>query len=140
MRLKSPLGNFTESKPVLDYIRLENKFGPQGGGTVSQKVRFSASLDASKKVMWIALSLRLDVESCESPHSPMLLGEIRTHVGFSFEKEQDPSVIDNDEILEMFTEPLYQRTAEMLAVNLNLMGFSINLPLVRPAESVKPIQ
>ena len=70
----------------------------------------------------------------------MLLGEIRTHVGFSFEKEQDPSVIDNNEILEMFTEPLYQRTAEMLAVNLNLMGFSINLPLVRPAESVKPIQ
>ena len=130
------LGPFKETSPAIDYIHIENKFGPQGEGAVHQNMKVANTLSDDRKVLWVSLAMDVNVTSVANEKKPLLESEIRTHVGYVFENPLDKSILHDPAIVDIFATPLYQRTAEMLLSNLRAMGFEVVLPLARPPREI----
>ena len=130
------LGPFKETSPAIDYIHIENKYGPQGEGSVQQNMMVANTLSDDRKVLWISLAMTVNLTSMVENNKPLLESEIRTHVGYVFESPLDKSILHDPDIVDIFATPLYQRTAEMLLGNLRAMGFEVVLPLARPPREI----
>lgn len=130
------LGPFKETSPTLDYIHIENKFGPHGEGTVQQNMQVANTLSDDRKILWVALAMSVHLTSASDNDKPLLESEIRAHVGYIFEQPLDKSILKESDIINVFATPLYHRASEMLLSNLRAMGFDVSLPLAKPPREI----
>lgn len=130
------LGPFKETSPTLDYIHIENKFGPHGEGAVEQHMQVANTLSDDQKILWVTLAMTVNLTSSSDSEKPLLESEIRGHVGYVFETPLDASILKNPDIVTVFANPLYQRLAEMIISNLRSMGFDVSLPLAKPPREI----
>lgn len=130
------LGPFKETSPTLDYIHIENKFGPHGEGSVLHHMQVANTLSDDRKILWVALVMTVNLTSASDKDKPLLESEIRVHVGYIFERPLDRSILEEPDIINVFSTPLYHRACEMLLNNLRSMGFEVTLPLAKPPREI----
>lgn len=135
------LGPFKETSPMLDYIHVENKFGPHGEGSVQQQMQVANTLSDDRKILWVALAMTVNLTSASDKDKPLLESEIRAHVGYVFDQPLEKSILEDPDIINVFATPLYHRACEMLLNNLRSMGFEVALPLAKPPREIvrKPL-
>lgn len=130
------LGPFKEMTPTLDYIHIENKFGPHGEGAVQQQMQVANTLSDDRRILWVALAMTVNLTSASDNKKTLLESEIRAHVGYIFEQPLDKSILKDQDIINLFATPLYHRVSEMLLSNLRAMGFDVSLPLAKPPREI----
>ncbi len=132
------LGKFKETSPTLDFIHVENKFGPDGEGSVQQNMQVINTLSDDRRLLWVTIAMSVNLTSATDDKKSLLVSEIRGHVGYVFEEQLEKAILNDPDIVHVFATPLYQRLAEMLLSNLRVMGFNVSLPLAKiPKEIVR---
>lgn len=124
-----------ETGIILDKINLQEDFSSDRNLRFAPELVVTSTLSDDSKILWLTIVINL--YKFAEKEDKVLIGSIETHAGYGFNNELDPKIIQEQEVMERFSFPAYQRTAQIMEGLLRMTGTDVTLPMGRKHRMTK---